>query len=182
MRGEGPTDASTHVLVTGADATAADAGVPPSSNVLGVTYETAAEAWLGEFQTGPERAAVVSVGEHSRAAAATTPDAGASAATDIAATAMGAVETVSEVEDVAGVGVLVNDYVSTWDGETTVYVDDFSVLLGETSTETAFRFAHALTSCAAANDAHVVAGLDTADQPAHVAATFSELFDDVCEA
>lgn len=181
MRGEGPTGDSTHVLVTGADATATDADVPPSSNVLGVTYETAAEAWLGEFQGGPERAAVVSVGEHSRAAVAATPEPGTGASADLAATATGAVETVAEVEDVATVGVLVNDYVSAWDGETTVYVDDFSVLLGRTSAETAFRFAHALTSCAAANDARVVAGLDTADQPPHVAATFTELFDDVRE-
>ena len=179
MRGEGSASDSAHVLVTGADASAADADVPLTSNVLGVAYETAAETWLEGVQAGPDHTAVVSVGEHSRSAAATTPEPGAGAAADLAATAMGAVETVAEVDDVASVGVLVNDYVSAWDGETTVYVDDFSVLLGHTSAETAFRFAHALTSCAAANDARVVAGLDTADQPPHVAATFAELFDDV---
>ncbi|WP_143416396.1 DUF7504 family protein [Halobacterium hubeiense] len=180
MRGGGSAGGSTHVLVTGADAVATDADVPPASNVLGITYETAAETWLGEVQSGPERTAVVSVGEHSRAAAAAPAEPTAAASEDLAV-ATAAVETVPEVADVASVGVLVNDYVSAWDDETTVYVDDFSALLDPTSTETAFRFAHALTSCAAANDARVVAGLDTADRPSHVAATFAELFDDVRE-
>ncbi len=182
MRGEGPTSDSTHVLVTGEDASAADVDVPPTSNVLGVAYETPAEAWLERVQAGSDRTAVVSVGEHSRAAAATTPASDAGASADLAATATGAVETVAEVDDVASVGVLVNDYVSAWDGGTTVYVDDVSVLLDHTAAETAFRFAHALTSCAATNDARVVAGLDTTDQPPHVAATFAELFDDVRDA
>jgi len=180
MGGEGNAGEPTHVLVTGADATATDAEVSLASNVLGITYETAAEAWLGEHRADAERAAVVSVGEHSRAAAAASTDPAAGAPDDLA-TAAGVVETVPEVEDVATVGLLVNDYVSAWDGETTVYVDDFSALLEPASTETAFRFAHALTSCAAANGARVVAGFDTADRPAHVAATFAELFDDVRE-
>ncbi|MCG1001924.1 MULTISPECIES: hypothetical protein [Halobacterium] len=181
MGGEEPTDGSPHVLVAGADAAATDAGVPPSSNALGITYETDAETWLGEFRADCERTAVVSVGEHSRAAAAATPDAGVDPPDNLDAAATSAVETVPEVTDVASVGVLVNDYLSAWDDETTVYVDDFSVLLDPAPAETAFRFAHALTSCTAANDARVVAGFDTTDQPPHVPATFAELFGDVRE-
>ncbi|MGB9964217.1 hypothetical protein [Halobacterium sp. CBA1126] len=171
--GEGAGTGSPHVLVAGADASPTDVDAE-SSNVLGVAYATAAERWLDGLSVDADRAAVVSVGEHSRSAAASD-----GAATDLPATGAAAVETVPDVDDVGTVGVLVNDYLSAWDDETTVYVDDLSVLVDETDAETAFRFAHALTSCAAANDGRVVAGLDTADQPRHVGATFAELFDDV---
>lgn len=179
MRGEGSTD-SNHVFVAGPGARATDADVVHSGNVLGVTYHTQAEDWLGGFQAGTDRAAVVSVGEHSRTAAATaSTDAGA----DILASATGAVETVSDVADVATVGTLVNDYLSAWEGpgQTTVYVDDVSTVLEHVAPETAFRFLHALVSRASTMDARVIVGFDTDAHPPHVAATFGELFEDVRE-
>jgi len=179
MREEGDSGDPTHVLVTGAGATAADAGASLTANALGVAYETAAEAWLEGVRPGADRVAVVSVGEQSRAAAAAAgPDAGPEAMATVASV----VETVPDGSDVAGVGTLVNDYLSAWDGETTVCLDDISSLLEHTSAEAAFRFVHALRSCAAANGGRVVAGLDTADRPPHIAATFGELFDEVREA
>ncbi|NIB98370.1 hypothetical protein [Halobacterium sp. R2-5] len=178
MRREGGHGDTDHVLVTGTAVTPADAAVEPASNVLGVAYDTTAEAWLAGVQPGPDRVAVVSVGEHSRTAAeAASPNADP----DAVATMAGAVETVPDVGDAAAVGTLVNNYLSVWDGETTVYVDDVSPLLECVSAEAAFRFLHALQSCAAANDARLVAGLDTAGHPPHVAATFGELFGDVRE-
>lgn len=182
MQREGGDDGSEHVLVAGPGATAVDADVPQASNVLGVAYGAAAEDWLGGFQAGPERVAVVSVGEYSRSAA--SARAGADAGRDVVATATGAVETVPDVGDVAAVGTLVNDYLSAWndDGDTTVFVDDLSVLLEAVDAETAFRFVHVLLSRASATDARVVAGFDTDDQPPHVARTLEVLFDDVRDA
>lgn len=179
MRGEGSTDTE-HVFVSGRGATATDADVPRTANALGVTYSTQAEDWLDGFEAGPDRVAVVSVGEHSRSAAAVAaPDAGL----DAVASATGVVETVADAGDVAAVGTLVNDYLSAWEGTgtTTVYVDDVSALLDHVPPETAFRLLHALTTRASAMDARVVAGFDTSDHAPHVAATFAELFDDVRE-
>lgn len=179
MRGEGPTD-STHVFVAEPGARATDADIAHTGNVLGVTYRTQAEEWLGGVQAGADRTAVVSVGEHSRtAAAATGTDAGA----DLVASATGTVETVADVTDVATVGTLVNDYLSAWEGagQTTVYVDDVSAVLDHVAPETAFRFLHALVARASAMDTRVVVGFDTETHPPHVAATFGELFDDVRE-
>jgi hypothetical protein len=179
MRREGEDNDSKHVLVAGPGATATDADLPRASNVLGVTYRSEAEDWLAGFQAGPERVAVVSVGEHSRSAAG--PAAGADAGPDVVAAATGAVETVPDVDDVAAVGMLVSDYLAAWDdpGDTVVYVDDLSGLLGDVDAETAFRFVHALLSRASALGARVVVGFDTDEQPPHVARTFGELFDDV---
>lgn len=181
MRGEGSSTGTNHVLVAGPNATAADADESGTSNVLGVTYSTDAESWLGRFQAGPDRVAVVSVGEHSRAAvgATTSPDAGA----DVLASVTGTVETVPDVADVAAVGTLVNDYLSAWQGtgETTVLVDDLGAVLEAVSAETAFRFTHALLARASSMDARVVAGFDTDEQPPHVLDTFAQLFDEVRE-
>jgi hypothetical protein len=179
MRGEGPTTDTQHALVVGAGAAAVDADAADASNVLGVTYSTPAEDWLGRFQAGPQRVAVVSVGEQSRGAAASSPGAG----TDVLASTAGAVETVPDVDDVAAVGTLVNDYLAAWEGagDTAVVVDDLSVVLDAVSAETAFRFLHALLSRASAADARVVVGFDDADHPPHVVETFAPLFGDVRE-
>lgn len=179
MRGEGFSDDSNHALVVGPGASAVGADARSASNVLGVTYSSEAEDWLGQFQAGPERVAVVSVGEHSRSAATASTDAG----TDVLASATGAVETVADVGDVAAVGTLVNDYLSAWEasGDTVVLVDDVAPLLDVVSAETAFRFVHALLACAASKGADVVVGFDTTEHPPHVAGTFGELFDEVRE-
>lgn len=179
MQGEGPTN-SNHVFVTGAGVTATDADVRQTTNVLGVTYRKQAEDWLADFQAGPERTAVVSVGEHSRSAAAAT---GGDTGPDLVASVAGAVETVADESDLAAVGTLANDYLTTWEGTgpTTLYVDDVSAVLDHVAPETAFRFLHALLSRADAVGASVVVGFDTTNRPPHVAHTFAELFDDVRE-
>jgi hypothetical protein len=181
MRREGATTDSNHVLVARPGAVATDADVAPTPNVLGVTYGGDAEAWLGNWQTGPEQVAVVSVGERSRTATTASGET-SPGTTDVVATVTGAVETVPDATDVAQVGTLVNDYLTAWadeQGETTVYVDDLAQLLDHVSAETAFRLMHVLLSRAGTTNARVVAGIDTGEQPAHVAETFAELFDDV---
>ena len=181
MRGEGPSTEPNHVLVVGQTASAADADQAGTSNVIGVTYGTDAESWLSQFQAGQDRVAVVSVGEHSRTAVGAT--AGQNAGMDVLASVTGTVETVPEVDDVASVGVLVNDYLSAWQGtgETTVFVDDLGDVLDVVSAETAFRFVHALLARTSSMDARVVAGFDTSKQPPHVVDTFAQLFDEVRE-
>ncbi|WP_336035349.1 DUF7504 family protein [Halobacterium yunchengense] len=177
MGGEG--SRSEHVLVAGAGADGGDVDVGSASNVLAVTYRTPAEDWLGRFQAGPERVAVVSVGEQSRAATASSPGGG----TDVLASTTGVVETVADAGDVAAVGALVCDYLAAWEGagSTDVVVDDASAVLDAVSAETAFRFLHALLSRAASMDARVVAGFDASRYPPHVVQTFAPLFDDVRE-
>lgn len=180
MRREGTRTDSKHVLVARPGATAVDADVSPTPNVVGVTYGADAESWLGNWQAGTDQLAVVSAGERSRAAATATGDASPGTA-DVVTTAMGAVETVPDATDVAQVGTLVNDYLTSWEGQggTTVYVDDVAAMLEHVSAETAFRLMHALVSRADTTDARVVAAIDTDEQPAHVVQTFAELFDDV---
>lgn len=180
MRREGTQPDSNHVLVARPGATAVDADVAPTPNVVGVTYDADAEAWLGNWQAGVDQLAVVSAGERSRAAATATGDASLGTA-DVVATATGVVETVPDATDVAQVGTLVNDYLTSWEGQggTTVYVDDLAPLVEHVSAETAFRLMHALVSRAGTTDGRVVAAIDTDSQPAHVAETFAELFDDV---
>lgn len=181
MRGEGSSTNTNHVLVAGPNAAAVDVDEPGTSNVLGVTYSTDAESWLGRFQTGRDRVAVVSVGEHSRTAVGATnsPDAGM----DVLASVTGTVETVPEVDDVASVGTLVNDYLSAWQGtgDTTVLLDDLGSVLDVVSAETAFRFTHALLARASSMDARIVAGFDTSKHPPHVLDMFAQLFDEVRE-
>lgn len=172
MRGEGADRDSTHVLVTG-ERRAADA-VGDESNVLGVTYEADAEAWLGQLDADADRTVVVSVGEQARGAASAAPGG------DCVTTTAGVVETVPDASDPGAVGALVHEYLSAWNGEsTTVYVEDFEVLLDAVSTEAAFRFVHALLARADAADAAVVVALDADAYPPHVVDTFAELFDDV---
>jgi hypothetical protein len=180
MRKEGATTDSNHVLVARPGAVAADADVSPTPNVLGVTFGGDAESWLGNWQTGPDQVAVVSAGERSRTTTTATGEA-SPGTTDVVATVTGTVETVPDATDVAQVGTLVNDYLTAWqdEGPTTVYVEDVETLLDHVSAETAFRLLHALLSRAGTTNARLVVALDTADQPAHVAETFAELFDDV---
>lgn len=179
MRREGTRTDSTHVLVARPGATAVDADVSPTPNVLGVTYGMDAESWLGNWQAGPDQLAVVSVGERSRAATATGETSPGTA--DVVSTVTGAVETVPDATNVAQVGTLVNDYLTEWQnaGATTVYVDALAELLDHVSAKTAFRLLHALRSRAETTNARLVVALDTGDQPAHVVLTFAELFDDV---
>ncbi|WP_232700369.1 DUF7504 family protein [Halobacterium wangiae] len=175
MRGEGIEGESTHVLVAGTGDSVATPAVTDECSVLGVTYETDAETWLGRWAGDVERAAVVSVGERSRSAAST------SASGRPLTAVTGIVETVPDETDVGTVGSLVHDYLSAWadDGETTVFVDDLAAVIDRTSTETAFRFVHAVLSCADATGARVVVTLDPDAYPPHVVGTFAELFDDV---
>lgn len=180
MRREGTRTDSKHVLVARPGATAADADVSLTPNVLGVTYGTDAESWLGNWQAGPDQFAVVSAGERSRAAATMSGDTSPDTA-DVVATVTGAVETVPDVTDVAQVGTLVNDYLTAWqdDGSTTVYVEGLAELLEHVPAETAFRLMHALLARAGTTDARVVAAINADAKSAHVVRTFAELFDDV---
>lgn len=172
MRGEEPGFDSTHVLVTGGGR-AVDAA-EYNSNVLGVTYEADAETWLAHLDDDADRTVVVSVGERTRGAASV-----ASNGDSIVATA-GVVETVPDASDPGAVGGLVHEYLAAWEGEpATVCVEDLEVLLDATSTETVFRFVHAVLARADAADASVVVALDADAYPPHVVDTFAELFDDV---
>lgn len=172
MLGEEPGRDPTHVLVTGGER--AVAVVEPDPNVLGVTYESDAETWLGALDADTERTVVVSVGEQTRGTASV-----ASNGESIVATA-GVVETVPDGSDAGAVGALVHEYLSAWDGQpTTVYVEDLEVLLDAVSTEAAFRFLHAVLARADAAGANVVVALDREAYPPHVVDTFAELFDDV---
>lgn len=175
MRGEGNEDESNHVLVAQTEDASAATDVTDSSSVLGIAYEDDAETWLGRWNGDVERTAVVSVGERSRSAASTS--AGGSPLTAVT----GTVETVPDETNLGTVGSLVHDYLTAWEdtAETTVFVDDLAAVIDHTSTETAFRFVHAVLSCAAATDAQVVATLDPEAYPPHVVGTFGELFDDV---
>ena len=175
MGGEGIGGEPTHVLVARTGDSVDIAGATDASSVLGVTYEEDAETWLGRWNESVEHAAVVSVGERSRSAA--SASAGGSPLTAVT----GIVETVPEESDVGTVGSLVHDYLSAWadGGGTTVFVDDLASVIDHTSTETAFRFVHAILSCADATGARVVATLDPDAYSPHVVATFAELFDDV---
>lgn len=173
MRGEEPERDSTHVLVTGGGR-AVDA-VESEPNVLGVTYESDAETWLGRLGDDAERTVVVSVGEQTRGAAASAASNGDS----IVATA-GVVETVPSVDDLGAVGALVHEYLSAWGDEpTTVYVEDLETLLDAVSTEAVFRYVHTVLARANAAGATVVVALDAAAYPPHIVDTFAELFDNV---
>lgn len=180
MRREGTRTDSNHVLVARPGARAVDADVPHTPNVLGITFDADAEEWLGNWQTGPDQLAVVSAGERSRTVASSSADP-TPGNPDVVAAATGAVETVSEAGDVAQVGTLANDYLTSWDeeGATTVYVDELSPLLECVSAKTVFRFLHATMSRAATTDGRLVAAIDTTEQPEHVVQTFAELFDEV---
>ena len=175
MRGEGNEDESAHVLVTRTADSPHSVGVSETASVLGVAYEEDAETWLGRWDGDVERAAVVSVGERSRSTASTS--AGGSPITAVT----GIVETVAEETAVGTVGALVHEYLTAWeDAEAvTVFVDDLAAIIDHTSAETAFRFTHAVVSCAEATGARVVASFDPAAYPPHVVQTFGELFDDV---
>lgn len=175
MRGEGREDESNHVLVARTENI--DVDVTADASVLGVAYEDDAETWLERWNGDVERAAVVSVGERSRSAASTS--AGGSPVTAVT----GIVETVPDQTDLGTVGALVHDYLSAWEdtAEATVFVDDLTAVIDHTSTELAFRFTHAVLSCASTTDANVVATLDPDAYPQHVVGTFGELFDDVLD-
>lgn len=164
-----------HVLVAQPGVTATDADVPRTPNSLGVAFGTDAEQWLGNWQAGADRAAVVSAGERSRSTASV------AGGDDVVAGLTGAIETVPERSNVGAVGELVNDYLVKWrgDGETTVYVDDLTALLDCVSAETAFRFTHALLARASSTGARVVVSMDADVHPPHVVGTFEELFEDV---
>ncbi|AHG05103.1 hypothetical protein HALDL1_02910 [Halobacterium sp. DL1] len=175
MRGEGTENASRHVLVARTGESTATPGTGDASSVLGVTHETDAETWLGRWNGDVERAAVVSVGERSRSTASTS-----TSGSPITAVT-GIVETVPDESDVGAVGRLVHEHLSAWaEGEeTTVFLDDLEAVVDNTSTETAFRFVHAVLSCADETGARVVARFDPEAYPPHVVETFAELFDDV---
>ena len=175
MRGEENEDGSAHVLVARTGDSPHSVDVPETASVLGVAYEQDAETWLGRWDGTVERAAVVSVGERSRSTASTSS--GGSPITAVT----GIVETVFEETDIGTVGTLVHEYLTTWeDAEAaTVFVDDLATIADYTSTETAFRFTHAVVSCAEATGARVVASFDPEAYPPHVVETFGELFDDV---
>ncbi|WP_232687054.1 DUF7504 family protein [Halobacterium zhouii] len=151
------------------------ADVPRTPNSLGVTFGVDAEQWLGNWQAGADRVAVVSAGERSRTTASV------AGGDDVVAELTGAVETVPETSDVSVVGELVNEYLVKWrgDGDTTVYVDDLTTLLDSVSAETAFRFVHALLARATATDARVVVSMDGDAHAPHVVGTFEALFEDV---
>ena len=171
MRGEEARLGSTSVLVTGGDE-AADA-VGHESNVIGVTYERDAESWLAQWSGDADRVVVVSVGEQSRGSAAAT------ASADCVEAASGVVETVPRERAVGEVGALVHEYLSAWEGPTTVRVDDLASVLDAVSTETAFRFVHAVLARTEAGEDTAVVSLDADAYPPHVVDTFAELFDDV---
>lgn len=164
-----------HVLVARPGVSATDAAVPRTPNALGVALEADAERWLGDWRNEADRVVVVSAGERSRSAAAST------GGSDIVAGSTGSVETVPDRGDVGAVGELVNEYLVAWrgDGETTVYVDDLTALLDASSTETAFRFVHAMLTRASSVGARVVVSVDPDAHAGHVVATFEALFDDV---
>ena len=164
-----------HVLVARPGVSATDADVPRTPNSLGVAFGTDAEQWLGNWQAGATRAAVVSAGERSRSTAS------AVGGDNVVAGLTGVIETVPERSNVGAVGALVNEYLVEWrgDGDTTVYVNDLTSLLGCVSTEMAFRFTHALLARASSTGARVVVSMDADAHPPHVVGTFEELFEDV---
>lgn len=180
MRREGTRTDANHVLVARPGARAVDADVPRTPNVLGIAFDADAEQWLGNWQTGPDQIAVVSAGERSRSVARSAHDA-TPGNPDVVAAATGAVETVGDAGDVAQVGTLANDYLTSWEdeGATTVYVEDLSGLLEHVPAKTAFRFLHAMLSRAETTDGRLVAAIDSTEQPKHVIQTYAELFDDV---
>lgn len=173
MRGETTRERPGNLLSTAPGVGAADADRADASDVVAVTYDANAEEWLSRWGESGDRVAVVSPGERSRGAAATTPG-----ATPVS-TSAGVVETVSDRTDVAAVGALVHEYLSAWGPDVTVYVDGLADVVAATSVETAFRFAHVLLARADAADARVVAAFDRDAYPPHVVETVAELFDDV---
>jgi len=175
MRAEASGNESEHVLVARTEVSPDSVDVADDASVLGVAYEQDAETWLKRWNRDAERAVAVSVGERSRSAASTS--AGGNPITAVT----GIVETVPDETDVGTVGTLVHEYLTAWENAeaATVVVDDLAAVVDHTSTETAFRFTHAVVSCAAAMGARVVAAFDPEAYPAHVVGTFGELFDDV---
>jgi hypothetical protein len=173
MRGETRREAAGSLLVTEPGVGAAEADRRDTSAVVAVAYDADAEPWLERWGGESDRVAVVSAGERTRGAAATTPGA------EPISTTVGVVETVPDPTDVAAVGEVVHEYLSAWESGVTVYVDGLADVVDETDVETAFRFAHVLLARAEHADARVVASFDRDAYPRHVVATFAELFEDV---
>lgn len=176
MQGESIDDGAASVLATEPGVSAAEADSLDSGSVIGVTYGHDAETWLKQWGEGRDQVVVVSVGERSRGAAATTPDAEPFNATP------GIVETVPDEGDVGTAGQLVHDYLVAWsDSEPVVYLDDLAGVLDAVEAETAFRFVHAIVACAESEGARVVASFDRDAYPPHIVNTFAELFEVVQE-
>lgn len=127
---------------------------PEAENMLWVSYTKPPDAqlqrWRAHSDTQPDNLGIVSVEESTRSVSAASP------APQEPLPGSGPVETVSNPNDLTGLGITITEYLTGWDdndNRTVVCFDSLTALLQYVELETAFEFLHVLTGRLTALDA-----------------------------
>lgn len=128
---------------------------PSQENMLWVSYTKSPDAqlrrWRSHANTQPANLGILSVEESTRSVSA------AAAGNSDTLPGNGPVETVSNPNDLTGLGINITEFLSRWednDYRTTVCFDSLTAMLQYVELETAYEFLHIITGRFAAFDVH----------------------------
>ena len=152
---------------------------PSSQNVLWVAYAGSPDAQLDRFRETttqqPTNVGIVSVEDSTRSVAASNGDGGFGA---------GPVDTVSNPNDLTGVGISITEFLRRWmdnDARTVVCFDSLTAMLQYADVETAYEFLHVVVSRVYATDAVAHFHMDPGAHDRRTVAQVSSLMDAVIE-
>jgi hypothetical protein len=155
-------------------------GDPGTLRVLAIEYTRGPDGWLEEWNRhvgrAPAEAAVVSVGDGTRSAAASGVDVYEGNGTE------STVSVVESPDDLTGLGITVGGHLKQWagaDGPTLVTLDSLTVLLQYVDLKRAFRFLHVMVNRVKGAGAVGHYHMDPAAHDEQTVATLASVFDAV---
>jgi hypothetical protein len=154
---------------------------PTEENVLSVTFTQSAtdriDLWDAHVDERPARTGIISVGEITRSASADTTS------TQRPVDPL-TIETVSDPDDLTGLGIAVSTFLSEWgddDNQTVACFHSLTPLLQYADLQRAFRFLHVLTGRLETSDAVAHYHMDPSAHDQQTINTLSPLFDAIVD-
>ena len=156
---------------------------PADQDVLVVNYRRSPDEWLDEWRryadASPRRAAIVSVDDLTRSAAASASASGSDGVTPVGPNTIVCVE---RPDDLTGVGIRIHQCLDEFDcRRTIVTIDSLTILLQYVEMRAVFRFLHVLTNRIAGTDVVAHYHMDPGAHDDRTIAILGSLFDAVAE-